>query len=71
MLAVWYDGFGDDDFEPITLDCRIEFEARSAEEIDVLNGVRQQLDGRFENNTVVLPNLKIPDYPLIVVLEGA
>jgi hypothetical protein len=72
VIAVWRKDFCHDYDPGVEVDVTVEKrgEVRRVSGVDSLNGFRQGLNWREEDDSIVLPGLLIRDYPLLLELDG-
>jgi len=67
LLSIWVDNAAVDDFLGLNATLTIDtISAQNVIGIDVLNGFQQKLITEAEDGNLIIPNLRIKDYPIII-----
>jgi hypothetical protein len=70
LLAVWTDGVAEEFDQGEKSDIKItDFQNYTVAAIDILNSMEQKINSTTEQNTLVIKNLLIRDYPIILRLS--
>jgi hypothetical protein len=80
LIALWQDGFANDEIEagtPLTLSLANFTSTLPISDVgdlsiigyDVLHNFKQALDAHLDGDSLVIPDLQVRDYPLILLLS--